>query len=59
MRLKKALEDKEVDVRLVDKFLAEGKLSKKEFDSYLNGLEDCEGKYEQVTDNEPSVEITE
>lgn len=51
MKLKLALEDKLMDTRLVDRFMAEGKLSKADYDKYLASLEDCEGKYEVVSDN--------
>lgn len=49
MKLKLALEDKLMDTRLVDRFIAEGKISKAEYDKYLSGLADDEGNYEQVT----------
>ena len=40
MRLKQALDEKKFDVRLRDKFLAEGKLSNIELEKYQNSLED-------------------
>ncbi len=40
MRLAKALSEKILDVRLRDKLLAEGKLTKKELDKLLEKLED-------------------
>lgn len=52
MKLKNALEDKKMDVRLVDRFLSEGKLAKTDLDSHLKGLEDCEGKYERLDGTE-------
>ena len=51
MKLAKALNEKVMDVRLMDRLVAEGKLQKSEVDEYLNNLEDCEGSYEQVSDN--------
>jgi len=42
MRLAKALREKLNDVRLRDKFLGEGKLSKDQIDKYLQGLPDDE-----------------
>lgn len=48
MKLAKALEDKKMDVRLVDRLLAQGKITKSEFDNYLKGVEDSEGSYERV-----------
>ena len=40
MRLSSALEDKKLDLRLRDKLLHEGKLSKKDIDQYLASLPD-------------------
>lgn len=48
MKLAKALNEKVMDVRLMDRLMAEGKLSKAEVDAHLSKLEDCEGSYEQV-----------
>ncbi len=48
MKLAKALNEKVMDVRLVDRLVAEGKLQKGQVDEYLSQLEDCEGMYEQV-----------
>ena len=50
MKLKLALEDKLLDTRLVDRFMAEGKLTKADYDKYLASLDDCEGKYEVISD---------
>ena len=44
MQLKKALEDKNLDVRLRDRLLAEGKLSKKNLDKSLKELSDDKDK---------------
>lgn len=48
MKLAKALEEKMLDVRLVDRLLAEGKITKAEVDAYMANLEDDEGNYETV-----------
>lgn len=48
MKLKEALKEKLMDVRLVDKLLAEGKITKEEYDKYKNSLQDEEGNYEKV-----------
>ncbi len=48
MKLAKALNEKVMYVRLMDRLMAEGKLSKSQVDEYLKNLDDCEGSYEQV-----------
>lgn len=40
MRLNKALEDKQLDVRLRDKLITEGKLSKTDLEKYYTSLPD-------------------
>ena len=40
MLLKDALEQKLMDVRLLDKHLADGKISRKEYEEYLSALSD-------------------
>lgn len=40
MLLKTALEQKVMDVRLLDKHLADGKISRKEYEDYMNALAD-------------------
>ncbi len=40
MRLSRALQEKIMDVRLRDKLLAEGKLSKEEVKKFLDGISD-------------------
>jgi len=40
MRLSKALEEKLLDVRLRDKLLTEGKVTKKQLEDYLKNLQD-------------------
>lgn len=49
MKLRIALEEKEMDVRLRDRFVAEGKRTSKDVDSYLQSLPDEEGNYEKLS----------
>ena len=42
MRLSRALKDKMMDVRLRDKLVTEGLITKKELEEFLKGLEDDE-----------------
>ena len=55
MRLSRALEEKLMDVRLRDKLLAEGKLSKEEVKKYLDLIAD-ETKNATFTDENSSDE---
>ena len=48
MWLKKALEEKVFDLRLRDKLIAEGKVTKKEIDEYLKKLGDDENNIDQT-----------
>lgn len=48
MKLRMALEDKEMDLRLRDRLVAEGKVSTAQVDTYLNSLNDEEGNYVQL-----------
>ncbi|MDB9786693.1 hypothetical protein OAB57_01190 [Bacteriovoracaceae bacterium] len=48
MRLKEAISEKLFDLRLRDKYLTEGKLSKTELESFINGLTDDEQNSEIV-----------
>jgi hypothetical protein len=48
MKLAMALNEKTMDVRLVDRLLAEGKVTKAQVDEYLSNLADEEGNYEVV-----------
>ena len=60
MKLKIALDDKLMDVRLRDRHLGDGKISKSDLDSFLTALPSEEGNYEKVEDKEVAVEeITE
>lgn len=56
MKLRIAMDDKKMDVRLRDRFLTEGLVTKADLDTYLNQLSDDEGNYEKVEDKK---EITE
>lgn len=57
MKLRLALEDKLMDSRLRDRLVAEGKISKKDVDQYLNNLpEEDSSSYEKVTDKEEQGE---
>ncbi|MGI4993160.1 hypothetical protein ACRXCV_11045 [Halobacteriovorax sp. GFR7] len=42
MRLSRALQEKILDLRLRDKLIAEGKVTKAQVEEYLNGLTDEE-----------------
>lgn len=49
MKLKLALEEKELDVRLRDRLVAEGKLSKEQVASYLAALSpEPESSFERI-----------
>lgn len=54
MKLAKALKEKTMDVRLVDRLLGEGKISKSEFDQYISTIEDSEGSYEMISSSRNS-----
>jgi len=56
MKLAKALEEKMLDVRLMDRLVAEGKLTKKQVDDYMANIEDSEGKYERIGSSQDSTE---
>jgi hypothetical protein len=52
MRLSRALEEKKLDVRLRDKLVHEGTLTKSEVDEYLNSLPDDESRATTSADAE-------
>lgn len=56
MKLAKALEEKTMDVRLVDRLVAEGKITKAQVDEYLANIEDSEGKYEKIGSSVRTIE---
>ena len=51
MKLKLSLEDKQMDVRLRDRFVQEGKISSKDVDGYLNDLADEAGNMMVITED--------
>lgn len=55
MRLSRALQEKLMDVRLRDKLLAEGKVSKEEVKKFLDSIEDV-AKNASYTDENSSEE---
>lgn len=61
MKLAKALDDKKMDMRVVDRLLAEGKISKAEFDKHMSELPDEVGNFDFVGSQEeaPVEEVTE
>ena len=48
MKLFNALSDKQMDTRVIDRLMAEGKVTKAEYDAHLANLPDEEGNYEVV-----------
>ena len=48
MKLREALDEKLMDVRLVDRLLAEGKLTKEQYEAFKASLADEEGNYEHI-----------
>lgn len=60
MKLRLALEEKELDVRLRDRLVAEGKVSRTQVETYLSSLaEEPASGYEKVMDEEESQGTTE
>ena len=58
MRLSLSLKDKLMDVRLREKLLAEGKITQKELDAYLNGLSD-DGSNATYTESHEAAQASE
>lgn len=56
MRLNQALKNKLYDIRLRDKLLAEGKVTKQELEEYYNSLDDCTDKMTYTETDEPTEE---
>lgn len=56
MKLRIAMDDKKMDLRLRDRFLTEGRISKSDVDQYLKSLPDDEGNFEKVEDKVSSEE---
>jgi hypothetical protein len=60
MKLRMALEDKQLDLRLRDRLVAEGKLTTAEVETYLKSLNDEEGNYCQLgSENQAPAATTE
>lgn len=56
MKLRKALDDKLLDVRLRDRLVSEGKVTNAQVEDYLKALSDEEGNYTKVEDKKESGE---
>lgn len=56
MRLARALEDKQYDVRLRDKLVADKKLEYKQVDDYITGLEDDTSRATTTKEVEDRIE---
>jgi hypothetical protein len=54
MKLRLALEEKLMDVRVRDRLLAEGKITKEELQKYLDSLKDDAGNSVALDENEAS-----
>ncbi|MBD67038.1 MAG: hypothetical protein CME62_17685 [Halobacteriovoraceae bacterium] len=52
MKLANALNDKKMDVRVVDRLIAEGKVTKSDVDKYLNELPDDSNNFERIEHEE-------
>jgi len=52
MKLRKALDEKLMDVRLRDRFVADGKVNQGQVESFLKNLQDDSGNMEQVEQKE-------
>lgn len=59
MKLNNALKAKELDLRLRDKLLAEGKITQAEVEKYLNSLPDDSVNMEVVGESTPAKTETE
>lgn len=57
MKLKMALDEKVLDLRLRDRLVAEGKLTKAELDKYLASLNDDSANSENVNDETSNKHI--
>ncbi len=54
MKLRMALDDKMLDLRLRDRLVSEGKVTKAQVDEFLTGLSDEEGNYIHVDEKKES-----
>ena len=59
MKLAQALNDKTMDVRVIDRLLAEGKISKSDFDKFMTNLPDETGNFDFVGSQEEVPAIDE
>lgn len=59
MKLAKALDDKKMDTRMVDRLVSEGMISKADVDKFNSDLPDEEGNYDFVGSQEEVPEVTE
>jgi hypothetical protein len=59
MKLRMALDDKMLDLRLRDRLVAEGKVTKAQVDEFLSGLADDEANSMNVDDKKESTSTTE
>lgn len=57
MKLKMALDEKVLDLRLRDRLVAEGKLTKAELDKYLASLGDDSANSENVNDESANKHV--
>lgn len=57
MRLSRALKDKIMDLRLRDKLIREGKITKAQLDEYLNTLEDDQDRMTYTDSDERREEV--
>ncbi len=50
MKLKEAIDEKKLDLRIQDRLISEGKLTTKEVQEAQKKLPDCEGHYKKIED---------
>ncbi len=58
MKLRMALDAKMQDVRLRDRLLSDGKITKAEIQTYLDNLADDEGSYVRIGEETPETTET-
>jgi hypothetical protein len=58
MKLRMALDDKMLDLRLRDRLVSEGKVTKTQVDEFLGGLSDEEGNYIYVGEKKETTTST-
>lgn len=57
MKLKMALDEKQLDLRLRDRLVAEGKVTKADLDKYLASLTDDSANAENVNDESANKNV--